>query len=292
MPQILIISDSHGKYLNSHRITSNYQIDNYSYSGLQWLNAYNSHLSLFSLIKKEPFSSLLFTTDYLLFLIGTNSVRTHLAPQIIDQIDQIFSFIYSQYPHLNHQKLIVTTCIPCFKITKRFPTVTSLMNNIHHYNYLLFILAHKLNFRYLQLSVPTTWLAPDMMHVGFRHHHEFADIIISYINNLYIYQNLNHHHIKRSPEATYRRNKRRNMKQKLIQRENTLTRELSSCWSYASITLYLKSNGIRYASLSITSNNSLHLRFNNQLHLKYADDVLPLGIFDSKNYIQFFQHHQ
>ncbi|CAF2091093.1 unnamed protein product [Rotaria magnacalcarata] len=290
MQKILIISDSHGKCLDSPIITPNYQIDNYSFSGLRWINNYNSNLCLFSLIQKEPFSSLLSTSSYVFFLIGTNSVRNYVAPEIINQIGQIFSLIYSQYPHLKNQKLIVTTCIPCFKTTKRFPTTAALMNNIYHYNHLLFILSHKFNFHYFDLHMPIDWLSSDMMHVGRHYHNEFSNLILNYINNLHVNQNISITIRNRSPEAIHRRNKKRNFKLKMIQKNFTLRREISSLWSYTHLKNFLKYNGIRFGTLSIMSNHILYLRFNNIFNLRSADHALPMDIFDSIHFIQWFEH--
>ena len=116
----LIISDSHGKCLNSVNITTTYRIENYSFSGLQWIHNYDLNLSILSLIQNEPFASLLRSTSYVLFLVGTNSIRNPFVIEIIDQIDQIFTFIYCQYPHLQTIKSLLLRVFLVSKFRNNF----------------------------------------------------------------------------------------------------------------------------------------------------------------------------
>ena len=222
----LTISDSHGKSLSSVNITVNYRIENYSFFGLQWIHNYDPNLSVFSLIQNEPFISLLYSTSYVLFLVGTNSIRNFFAHEAIDHINQVFTIIYSQYPHLTNYKVIVPACIPCFKISKRFPTTLLLMNNINHYNQLLFQLSHKYNFLCFDLCIPSHWLGDDMIHIGYRYRHDFSNLLLTYINGLHISRNLLKTVNKGPSEEIHRRNKKRNLKLKNIRKNYTLVREI------------------------------------------------------------------
>ncbi|CAF1532288.1 unnamed protein product [Rotaria magnacalcarata] len=291
LPTILILSDSHGRNLQTNTITSHYQVKTISVSGLQWKNVYDQSLCLFSLIHQDQFSSLISSTSYLLLLVGTNSLRNLPATEVINQVDDILHFLYSQHHHLINQKIIITSCIPCFKISRRFPTVASLMNNIHYYNQLLFELSSENYFLYFYLQVPTHWLGNDMIHVTSQHRHDFSNSFLNYINSLQIHTTLQTRHNIRSREVVSRRNKKRNLKLKQIQKLYTLTRQLSPLWSYTHVKHYLKYLGIRYGSLSIISNNMLNLRFNNVFHLNHANDILSLNIFDSNSFTRWVQEH-
>ncbi|CAF4138428.1 unnamed protein product [Rotaria sp. Silwood2] len=103
----------------------------------------------------------------------------------------------THYPQLRNRKIIITSCIPCFKISKRFSTIASLMNNIDYYNHLLFTLSNQYNFLYFDLQVPSYWLGKDMMHVAYRNHHYFTHTLLNYINSLHVHRCLvdkNHEH--------------------------------------------------------------------------------------------------
>lgn len=289
-PLFLIISDSHGKCLPSTIVTSYYSINTYSISGLQWINQYDKNLCLFSLLLKDPFYSLLSTTSNILFLVGTNSTRTLLATEIIHQIDHIFTCLYSQFPHLIHGQIIVASCIPCLKPSKRFPSITLLKHNIDNYNQLLSSSSIKNHFNYFDLHIPISWLSYDMMHVGHPHHNDFSNLILNYINSLTINQNIFITIRNRSPEAIRRRNKKRNSKLKIIRKSFTLRREISSLWSYTHLKKFLKYNRIQFGSLSIMSKHILCIRFNNLFNLRSAEHALPMNIFDSTHFAQWLEH--
>lgn len=185
---VLVISDSHGKSLQSNIWTHHCQIKAYSISGLQWVNNYNPALSVISLINEEPYVSLLNSTSYVLFLVATNSVRCFSATRIIDQIDQIVKLIHSRHPHLHNNKMIITSCIPCFKTTKRFNTIVSLKHNISCYNRMLHQLSQTLNFIYCDLCIPDNWIAYDLMHIKQQYHQYLANFLLEFIDSITMHQ--------------------------------------------------------------------------------------------------------
>ncbi|CAF3036010.1 unnamed protein product [Rotaria socialis] len=203
-----LLSYCHGRNLQTNTITSHHQVKTISISGLQWKNVYGQSLCLFSLIHQDQFSSLISSTAYLLLLVGTNSLRNLPATEVINQVDDILHFLYSQHHHLINQKIVITSCIPCFKIPRRFGTVASLMNNIHYYNQLLFELSSENNFLYFDLQVPTYWLGDDMIHVAYQHRHDFSNSFLNYTNSLQMHTTLPTRHNIRSREVISRRNEK------------------------------------------------------------------------------------
>ncbi|CAF2156510.1 unnamed protein product [Rotaria magnacalcarata] len=286
---VLILSDSHGRCFEPTTITPYYCVKTYSISGLQWINKFDKKLCLFSLIQQDPYPSLINSTSYILFIVGTNSVRTLPATEVINQLDHILEILYSQYVHLSNGKIIITTCIPCLKPSKRFPTISLLKNNIDNYNQLLLTLSRKHKFFYLDLQVTIDWLGYDLIHIHYKYRHHFSNLILHYIDSLNVNQRLNDNVQYRSQEAIARRNKIRNQKLKHIQQFFTLAREVHPVWSYAHLKHFLKLNGLRFGSISINSHNRLQIRFNHCMDMTYVDQALPVNIFDWKNFHQWFQ---
>lgn len=284
-PSILILSDSHGKNLDSTIITTFYEIKSYSISGLQWINKYNKSLCLFSLIQQDPFSSLMCSTSYVLFLLGTNSLRNWSATEVIVQVDHIIAFLYSRYNHLTNNRIIITACIPCLKPSKRFSTTLLLNANIDHYNQLLLSLATAKCFSCFTLPVSLEWLGADLMHIDYQYRGDFVNIILRYINDLNVNRNLPSRAKNRSLQSITHRNRKRNMKLRRIQQNFTLTREISADWSYQRLKQFLQLKGVKYARLSIVPYNQLHIFFNNFYHMHNAEQALPLNII---TFPQFF----
>ncbi|CAF1928174.1 unnamed protein product, partial [Rotaria magnacalcarata] len=165
-----------------------------------------------------------------------------------------------------------------------------LKNNIDYYNQLLLSSSTRNHFNYFDLHIPIDWLSYDRMHVHHHHRNEFSNLLLNYVNSLPVNQNMYITIRNRSPEAIYRRNKKRHFKLKMFQNNFTLRREISSFWSYIHLKNFLKYNGIRFGTLSIISKHLLYLRFNNIFNLRSADHALPMDIFDSIHFVQWFGH--
>ncbi|CAF1677570.1 unnamed protein product [Rotaria magnacalcarata] len=291
LPSILILSDSHGRNLEANIITPHYRVKTHSISGLQWINRYDNTLCLFSLIQQDQFSSLICSSTYVLFLLGTNSLRIMSATEVINQVDEILQFLYSRYHHLITRKIIITTCLPCLKPTKRFSSTFLLKKNIDDYNALLLSLSIKLNFLYLDLNITHDWLSHDMMHVHYNYRLDFSNIILNFLNALHLDDDIYENNKHRSASAIKRRNKQRNLKLKEIQKSYTISRDVSPLWSYAYLKTFLKYHTIQYASLSIMKNNILNLRFNNLYHLQFADHALPTNTFDCEHFSRWIDQN-
>lgn len=282
---ILLLSDSHGRNLNTIITTTHYDVKVYAISGLQWVNKYDKSLSLFSIVQQETFSSLIGSTSYVLFLLGTNSLRNLSAIEVISQVDHLLAFLYSRYIHLRNNKIIITSCIPCLKTSKRFSSTLLLKNNIDHYNTLLLSLSTKYNFSYFDLQIPVDWLGPDMMHIGYHYRSHFSNIILHHIGGLHVERHLDTQVKRRSMQSIAYRNRKRNMKLKQIQKNFTLLREISREWSYPLLKTFLKSKDVQYARLYIAPNNVLHIYFHNTYHLQNAEETIPLQAFTYNRFI-------
>lgn len=184
-PLLLIIADSHGRNLYSTINTHLYDIRTCTIPGLQWLNRYDSNLSLRSLVHQEPLLSLLRCSCHVIFMVGTNSVRTLPAGQIIDQIDEVLHLVRFYHPHLdNPGKITIIATFPCLKISNRFRSIASLKNNIFTYNTFLLDLSYRYNFFYLDLNININFLSRDNMHIDHRYKSIVVNTIINYIHHL------------------------------------------------------------------------------------------------------------
>lgn len=96
---VLIIGDSHAKCFHQQVTEPNYKITTTSISGLQLINSYDNNLFFYYLLKTKKFETSLATTDAVIFLIGTNSVRIMAASDIIYQIKTIILYIRKYHSH-------------------------------------------------------------------------------------------------------------------------------------------------------------------------------------------------
>jgi hypothetical protein len=293
LPTFLILSDSHCKRLNSIINTPDYCVMVQSISGLQWINPYDNKLCARSLILSSSLSSRLSSASGLLFCIGTNSVRTTPALQIIEQVEEIINLIRSNHVHFNkkHDITILTT-FPCYKTTTRFPTTKLLSNNIDLYNENLKLLSDRMKFSYLDLNINDYHLHNDLMHLKFEHQHIIYDTIINYFNELIIKKQTAPQSQRRSREAITRRNRKRHQKLKLKQQQYTLTRTIHPTWKLKEVKELLKLYQIQYARLPEIYKHKIRIQFNKEIYQQHAEQVLSSTAFSEENVIAWRQQHQ
>ncbi|CAF4326081.1 unnamed protein product, partial [Rotaria magnacalcarata] len=102
LPKYFVLSDSHGKYFPPYHRTAQYQLVIKSISGLQWNNPWQQELSVNNLIESTSIKSIISTCAGIIFMVGTNSIRSWSASEIIQDIVNITQSIRSTYDHLNH----------------------------------------------------------------------------------------------------------------------------------------------------------------------------------------------
>jgi hypothetical protein len=177
-------------------------------SGLQWINNYTSQLCTRSLIFQSPLNSLLSLCTSVLFLVGTSSIRTIPAIEIIDQIEEAINIVRSHHTDLhNKYDISLTATFPCYKTSTHFPSILSLTNNLKTYNELLQISSQRLNFCYFDLNITDDYLNSDYMHIHPQHQPFIFTSIINYFNDLMNKKQSSSHTKSRSHEATTRRNR-------------------------------------------------------------------------------------
>ncbi|CAF1212583.1 unnamed protein product [Rotaria magnacalcarata] len=180
-----VFGDSHAKCIRSNIAASSYNLITRSISGLKWIDRYDRKLSLYALLSLAEMNSSLSKANAILLLIGTNSVRTTPAAEIILEIQQILLLLQQMYPHLNQPKNItISSTFPSLKTTRPFPTKISLIFNINLYNEELKLLSSRMNFNVIGFLINNNHLANDNMHIQSRFYHLIFDSIINHFNEL------------------------------------------------------------------------------------------------------------
>ncbi|CAF4904631.1 unnamed protein product [Rotaria sp. Silwood1] len=152
LPSFLVITDSHGKFLPPVTVQSDYMLNIKAISGLQWVNPYNSRLCCKSLVLSSTFTSLITASRAILFIVGSNSIRTSNASVVLGQVEEILDLIRTNHPHLaDRTSITISNTFPCFKPSSQFPTCSSLLSNIQAYNEGL-----------QTLSLPRVWQLRDL----------------------------------------------------------------------------------------------------------------------------------
>ena len=208
LPVFLIISDSHCKHFESMIDTTDFRITTKAVSGLQWRNHYDHNLCVHSLILSQPISSLISTAVSILFLVGTNSIRTTPALKIIEQVEEIVNLIRSNHTHLQRKHTItITTTFPCYKTSTRFSSTAALLLNINLFNELLLSSSNRLNFSCLDLHIDQQHLHYDMMHIKHQYQHIIYDSIINHFQTVVRTKSYGPQSQQRSRAAITKRNK-------------------------------------------------------------------------------------
>ncbi len=286
LPIFLILGDSNAKYFPPVVVTPTYKLITKSISGLQWIHYHNPELCTRSLLDTQSISSILSLCTGVFFFIGTNSVRTTDAPQIIQQIDEIIDVIRFHHSHLVRKEHIsISLPIPCLNISRLFPTPQSLLANIQHYAYLLNNLSLHKDFNIVHLPITPGHLRNDGMHIHVSYLPALYDFIQQYINNIVIiFQTANIQVKNRSTEAKKRRNQKQHDKQRQRQVIHTVVRRIARVWPLHELKAYLQFKNIKYGRLGEIRNHKLKIRFNHPLQQQHAEHSLALHEFNEQNY--------
>ncbi|CAF1373363.1 unnamed protein product [Adineta ricciae] len=281
VPTYLALTDSHGKYTPTNISTSTYSVVTRAVSGLRWFDPYRADLSALTLLSTPPLSSQLSSTSALLFVIGTNSIRSNPASVVVSDIKRVIDSVRTAHPHLSSKHSInIVCCFPCLKPIYPFNTTHSLLHNIHEYNCSLFDLAETLNFTVLNFDVTPSHLGYDRMHL----HHNYQNLVPDSINNYFAYLSsipatLPFKAVGRSSEAVTRRNHQRHIKRTTQQQQHVLKRQVSSPWRLDTIKTFLQEQHIKFAKLPPIYRNIIRIQFNNADDLQAADRVLSQAVF-------------
>ena len=214
LPLFFLLSDSHGKYFPPTISTSKYKFTCKSISGLQWVNNYNKQLCTRSLLLSSSISAVLSTCNGVLFIVGTNSIRTTTALHIIRQIDDIIDLVRFHHPHLICKTDIsIVSVFPCLKPSSLFPSNSLLLSNLNYYNNLLKALAIRKTFTVVDLHITSDHLNSDGMHVQVEHLPFLYNSIRQYLDELVEQRTNSTHSHRRSRIAITRRNRKRHENQ-------------------------------------------------------------------------------
>ena len=141
-------------------------------SGLKWVDRYESKLCSKELLLVEDVVASLSEAKAVLLLIGTNSIPIVPAERVIDDVKEIVSLIRRDYPHLNDPDGIsIGLTFPCLKITRRYLTERSMLENIVSFNEQLKSLSMRMRFNVVDFHLTVENLARDRIHI----HHAFQN---------------------------------------------------------------------------------------------------------------------
>ncbi|CAF4495105.1 unnamed protein product [Rotaria socialis] len=285
LPLYFILSDSHWKNLHSTINTPHYQITTRSISGLQWVNTYNHTLCTQTVLNSPSISSILSSVTGVLFLIGTNSVRSMSALRIIQQVEAIVNMIRLNHHHIDHlEKITIAATFPCLKVSSCFPNIDLLLNNINLYNQQLEILSRRLGFSFLDFHITPEHLHRDHLHLQHQYKNILHATIVQYFDSIIAEQGKSPQSQHRTSTAITRRNKRRHEKRKEKQQQHILTRSLSQSWTIPDIKNILKHHAIKFARICSVANHKIRIQFNNTKDQQHADNLISLTFFDDNNF--------
>lgn len=302
-PAFLLLTDSHGRFFPPLFETSEYSITTKSISGLSWSNSYNSSLCTSSFLTSSSFSTHIVNFSRVLFLIGSNSIRTTRAPVIIDQIASLIDYLRSTYPHLDHPAAIgIIYTFPCYKTSISFPTLSSLHSNLHHYNSLLRELAFREHFLLLDLFLTPAHLNRDGLHLHPNHCSMIWSSIMTYFasytptvsfssvfedNSIPNPDTVSHSRSRthtRSRTAIVIRNRRRHLKLRLRQQHLAVVRTIDPLWRLSDVKSFLDHQQIIYANIANIRHQQVTIQFHNLFRQEHAERALPTDIFDAAHY--------
>ncbi|CAF1548113.1 unnamed protein product [Adineta ricciae] len=294
-PAFLLLTDSHGRFFPPLFETSEYSITTKSISGLSWLNSYNSSLCTSSLLISSSFSTDIATFSRVLFLIGSNSIRTTRAPVIIQQITSLIDCLRHTYPHLAHPAAIgIIYTFPCYKPSRAFPTLSSLHSNLTEYNSLLRDLACSQNFLLLDLFVAPTHLSRDGLHLHPSHCSMIWSSIMTYFASSVraTHPSSTHETVAlplsrthtRSRTALTSRNRKRHRKLRLRQQCFVVVRNIDPLWRLSDVRNYLDHQQIIYANIPNFRHQQVSIRFHNLIRQEHAERTLSPDAFDAAHY--------
>jgi hypothetical protein len=293
LPFFLVIADSHGKILDPEIITPQFTIITKATPGLQWYQSYQRQLCATSLVNSPSISNLVSTCSGVLFLIGTNSVRSIPAFRIIEQVEHLIGLLRTSHPHLTGKHDISIVCaFPCHKPSFHFQSIESLTLNINTYNSLLGELSIRLKFSTLDLELTAANLHHDGMHLR-TSLRPLVDTVVKahFVTGLEKRRNLIQSR-PRSRAALTRRNNKRHKRSEQKRKAYTVTRLIDRSWKLQHIKNFLKQRDIRYSRLPEIYNHQLRIFFTTSFAQQHADQTLGPEDFNERSYHDWLSQQQ
>jgi len=305
LPNVLILSDSHGKCIN-RQCSARFNTIIKAVSGLKWVDYRDEKLCLQSMLSLSEIRSLLSQATAVLFIVGTNSIRIMSASRVIEQVREIIQSIQRNYYHLNNTKKInVAYTFPCLKPTGRFPNRDSLLSNINQYNQKLFRLSVELNFTIVDFDINEYHLANDKMHVYWKYHDRIVNSISNHFNDLIsslsrsttisdisiTSQAATSNEIEiqtqssqRSRQANDQRNEKRHEKLTAKLDKHMIKRQIDSQWTQVDIKKYLRSIPVKFGRILPIHKQIVRIQFYNENDKDYAENALDIDVFSKDHY--------
>ena len=286
-PSFFILSDSHGRYLPPFLKTSQFTLTSKFIPGLQWINNHDTNFCAQFHLLSSSISSILSSSTNIFLLIGTNSIRSTPALQILTQVENVVDLIRIHYQHFLQKRNITIACVfPCLKVSTSFPSHSSLLQNIITYNTGLYDLSIRKDFTVVDLNITEAHLDADAMHLHHSHQHFLFANIRTFLDTFTFSQQLDKppksHH--RSKAAIARRTKKRQNKLKDKLRLHTLVRPIARAWQLQSLKDYLKSKNINFNRLPEIYNRKLRIQFYDNNTHQHAERTLSTDEFTEEAY--------
>ena len=252
---------------------------------MQWANPHNPRLCCKSLLLSSTLSSLISASRAILFIIGSNSVRTTSASTILAQIEEITDILRSAYSYLNGRTSIsISYTFPCFKPSSQYPTCSLLLATIQNFNEGLHILSLRKEISIIHFPITGEHRSPDGLHIRMDYLFILYNNILEYFEHLPNSATALSHSKRRSRAAIQRQNKRRHTKLLTKQSTYTLVRTIANTWHLRDLKQYLQHKNIHYSRLPEINHHQLRILFNSLHHSQYAERTLSLTDFDENNH--------
>ena len=241
MFSFLVITDSHGKFLPPVTTQADYTLTITAVPGLQWINPHNTRLCCKSSLLSSVSCSLISASCAILFIVGSNSVRTTEASVILVQIEEIINLLRSTYYHpTNRASISISYIFPSFKPSSQYPMRSLLASNIQAYNEGLHALSLRKEFSVVYFPMMGEHLSPDGLHIRTDYLFILYDNIHEHFTNFIKLTSATLHSKCRSRAAIKLRNRRRHDKFKIKQETHTLIRTIARVWHLHELKQYLK----------------------------------------------------
>lgn len=285
-----VLADSHAKLLPQFTSTPTHQITVTSISGLKWVDDHQHHLSALHQLLSPTISHHVASSNAIMFLIGSNSLRVFPAARVLNHVQHIISTFRQQHPHLTSpQSISIVSTFPCGKPSNTFPTPTLLQQNINLYNHQLYNLSTQLKFTIADFQIHPQHLSPDQLHIHRRFSSLIPHNIFTYFDHLASSSLTSPAKVNcRSAEAVKLRNRHRHSKLAKQQTYFYISRTVTPPWTSKHVKTYLQDKQLPFAKVSPIRNNQLRIRFNNALTLQATDASLPQDIFSAEYFLQVF----
>ena len=285
-----VLADSHAKLIPPVSSTPSHQLTVASISGLKWVDDHHHHLSAIHQIHSPHISHCLTSSNAIMLLIGSNSLRSFHAPCVLDHVRNFLTALRQTHPHLSSpQSICIVTTFPCGKPSNTFLTPPVLQRNIDNYNYQLQSSSESLQITVVDFHIQPQHLNFDRLHLHRDFSHLIPDNIFQHFHTLASSPPVPPtRQPSRSAAGQHRRNQLRYARRAATQARLYICREIHHPWTLPLVKTYCKNNHLPVAKISPIRKNQLRLRFNNDLSLQVTHSSLPKDFFSSANFSLVF----